>query len=291
MLDDYKDLDFYNYVKNLKRYSHAYIIEVDDITTSFPIVKALVKTMICPNHYTNYEKCLNCNTCHLIDENYYEDLKIIEPDGAFIKKEQIQNLQNALSLKSSNNTNQVYILKEADKMNASATNSLLKFLEEPATGIYAILLTTNKNSLLETIISRCQTLTLKTKTKIDYASEDIKNVLNFLTLIHTKKEDSLAYLKSSFLNIYKDKDEILKALTIMENIINQEINSSYQIKRKILPFYDIIGTSLKDISLTDLIFYLDKVVVFKNKLANNPYLNINLFLDRLVIEMSRVVLK
>ena len=138
MLDDYKDNDFYKYAKNLKRYYHAYIFEVDDINNSFPLILSFAKMIICSNHYTNNESCLDCNICHLIDNNTYPDLKIIEPDGISIKKEQIQALQQSLSLKSSNNTNQVYIIKESDKMNPSASNSLLKFIEEPEEGIYAI---------------------------------------------------------------------------------------------------------------------------------------------------------
>ena len=111
MLDDFKDNEFYKYASNLTKYYHAYIFEVSSITSSFPIILAFAKMLICKNHYTNNSKCKDCNICHLIDENYYADLKIIEPDGAFIKKEQIQMIEQELSLKSSNDTNQVYIIK------------------------------------------------------------------------------------------------------------------------------------------------------------------------------------
>ena len=111
MLDDYKNNKFYNYAKNLKKYFHAYIFEVDDIETSYPLILAFIKMIICPNHYTNNKSCLDCNICHLIDENYYEDFKVIETTDKIIKKEQITKLQQELSLKSSNNTNQVYVIK------------------------------------------------------------------------------------------------------------------------------------------------------------------------------------
>lgn len=288
MLDDYKNNKFYNYAKNLKKYFHAYIFEVDDIETSYPLILAFIKMIICPNHYTNNKSCLDCNICHLIDENYYEDFKVIETTDKIIKKEQITKLQQELSLKSSNNTNQVYVIKEADKMNLNAANSLLKFIEEPEENIYGILITTNKKSLLSTILSRCQIIELKVEKENNYNLEDINNSLSFFTLIHEEKENSIAYLKSRYLNIYATRDDILKSFQILENLIDKEINRRNGIIDNNFSFYDIIETSLQEITLKELIFYLDKIIVMKNKLIENPYLNLNLFLDRLIIEISEV---
>ena len=289
MLDDFKDNEFYKYASNLKKYYHAYIFEVSSITSSFPIILAFAKMLICKNHYTNNSKCCDCNICHLVDENYYADLKIIEPDGAFIKKEQIQMIEQELSLKSSNDTNQVYIIKYADKMNQSASNSLLKFIEEPEPGIYAILVTENKNNILPTILSRCNLITLNVKEDTIYNEEDIKNLTNFLALIVKEKENSLPYTKSKFLDIYKTRDDIIKAFNMLEVIISSEINRKYGINSvPTFPFCDIIKTTLGDISLNDLIFYLEVIVRFKNDLVVTPNLNLNLLMDRFVIEMSRV---
>ena len=289
MLDDFKDNEFYKYASNLTNFYHAYIFEVSSITSSFPIILAFAKMLICKNHYTNNKKCNDCNICHLIDENYYADLKIIEPDGAFIKKEQIQNLEQELSLKSSNDTNQVYIIKYADKMNQSASNSLLKFIEEPEEGIYAILVTENKNNILPTILSRCNLITLNIKENIEYNEEDIKNLVNFLNILEKEKENSLPYLKAKFLDIYKTRDDIIKAFNNLEVIISSEINRKYGINSvPNYPFCDIIKTTLTDISLNDLIFYLEVIVRFKNDLVITPNLNLNLLMDRFVIEISKV---
>ena len=289
MLDDYKDTKFYDYAINLKKYFHAYIFEVDDINLNYPLILAFTKMLICKDHLTNNSNC-SCNICHLIDENYYEDLKIIEPSGKLIKKEQILNLQKELSLKSSNGTNQVYIIKEAEKMNDSASNSLLKFIEEPMEGIYAILITTNKNQLLETIISRCQLIELKSHEKINYTKEEISTNLDFLKLINTKKEATIAYLKTNYLTIYPTREDILKSFQILENILDKEINRRNEIIDDKFTYYDIIEKNLQELSLNDLIFYLNKIVMFKDKLTEKPYLNINLFMDRFIIEISKVVI-
>ena len=52
----------------------------------------------------------------------------------------------------------VYIIDEADKMNAAAQNALLKTIEEPPAYAVIILLSNNKESFLETIVSRCVVL-------------------------------------------------------------------------------------------------------------------------------------
>lgn len=287
MLDDYKDNNFYEYASNLKQYFHAYLFEVDSIEDSYPLILAFAKMIICKDHYRNNKNCNDCNICHLIDNNYYEDLKIIEPDGISIKKEQVLELQKKLSLKSANDTNQIYIIKEANKLNLNAANSLLKFIEEPEPGIYGILITTDRKQILQTILSRCNIITLKSNKKQELNEDDIKKLTSFIKLIHIKKEDSLAYLKEYFLEYYKIRDEIIKAFNTMEIIIDNMININYQISSSLnSSFCDIIKASLSDISFANLLFYLEKIVKFKNKLILTPNLNINLFMDRFVIEIS-----
>lgn len=286
MLDDYKENKFYDYAINLKKYYHAYLFEVDDILKMFPMIIAFAKMIICKNHYTNNNECNNCNICHLIDKNYYQDLLIIEPDGISIKKEQIQIIQRQFSLKSTNNTNQIYIIKQADKMNLSAANSLLKFLEEPVEGIYAILITENRKQMLPTILSRVNLITLKTNNKLEYNLEDISKLSKFLRVIHLKKQASLPYIKTKFLNFYQTREEIIKAFNTLEIILDELIKKNYQINSFDKSFYDILEKDLKDLSYNDILFYLEIIVNYKNKLLNNLNLNINLFMDRFVIEIS-----
>lgn len=290
MLDDYKETKFYDYVKNLKQFYHAYIFEVDDIKESFPIILAFTKMIVCKSHYTSEEKCENCNICHLIDQNYYEDLIIVDPDGQSIKKEQILNLQRKFSLKSSNNTNQVYIIRQAEKMNPSSSNALLKFIEEPEEGIYGILITTDRSKLLPTILSRCNLISLKSSKKVNYTKEEIQPILDFLGLFHDKKEDTIAYLKSNFFSYYQTKEEIVQAFFIMELVLDTKLNTNYHITLS-LPeeICDIINSSLKNLSNSDLIFYLDKIITFKNLLLSVLNINLNLFMDRFIIEMAKVI--
>ena len=176
-------------------------------------------------------------------------------------------------------------------MNASASNSLLKFIEEPESNIYGIFITTNKKNILPTILSRCQIFDLNFNFKMEYQIEEIKTGLEFLNLIYIKKEDTLPFLKSKFFNLYQTRDQILNFFQTLIIVLDKEINQRYEVIDEKFSFYDIIRTSLQKIALEDLIFYLDKIIVFKDKLLKNPYLNLNLFMDRFIIEISRVVIK
>lgn len=292
MINDFKDNSFYKYAINLKKFYHAYLFEVDDISTSYPLIQAFAKMIICKNHYIDNSKCGECNICNLIDKNIYSDLKIVEPDGASIKKEQVMNLQKELSLKSVSGNNQVYIIKEADKMNLNASNSLLKFIEEPEQGIYGILITTNRKAILETILSRCILITLNSKKndKIEISSEDIGNLSNFLEIIIRYKQDALPYVKKDFLNYYSNREDIIKAFGIMETMLDYLIKNNYQIDVSQNMVYDLIKRNLSELSINNIINILDKIVIYKNKLSCNINLNINLFMDRFIIDVSEVLM-
>ncbi|MBQ9747394.1 MAG: hypothetical protein IJV98_01280 [Clostridia bacterium] len=63
----------------------------------------------------------------------------------------------------------MYIFDEADRITPQAQNALLKIIEEPPVGVYMILLAENSLSLLTTIRSRAQRITLQTFTENELA--------------------------------------------------------------------------------------------------------------------------
>lgn len=155
MLEKYRDSQsvFYNYFMhsfNSNRISHAYLIETNNVSYSFSLAMDLAKFLLCDGVY-------NAKICSLIDNNNYPDLKIISDDA---KKGEIVSLKSAFSKKSFDNNRQVYIVSNASNMNKAASNSLLKFLEEPDGDVIAILLCNSVSSVLPTISSRCQIISL-----------------------------------------------------------------------------------------------------------------------------------
>ena len=113
-----------------------------------------------------------------IKENNYPDYLKIEPtyiskgnlinqseidkeknqtNKPIIRIEQIRNIKVFLGKKSIQSTKKFILIENADLLNESSSNCLLKTLEEPTNGVF-ILLTSRLNLLLDTIISRCQTI-------------------------------------------------------------------------------------------------------------------------------------
>ena len=175
-------------------------------------------------------------------------------------------------------------------MNASASNSLLKFIEEPESGIYGILITNNRKKILPTIISRCVLISLKGNHKEEVEISSVENLTSFLKKIIIKKEEELPYLKQDFFSYYENREQILNAFRLMELILDNAIREKYK-KEGIFSkeICDIIEKSLGDVSFANKVFLLDKVVKYHNKLMNVINMNLNLFMDRFVIEINEVV--
>ena len=138
---------YYNFINNIvdfNKISHAYMIEIDDYYRDFHCILDFVKLILCNKKEEN-------DVSKLIDSGNYPDLKIIEPDGNIIRKKQLVQLQEEFRNKSFFGNKMIYILKEADKLNDSSANTIFKFLEEPEEDIIAILVTTNRYKVIETI--------------------------------------------------------------------------------------------------------------------------------------------
>ena len=138
-----------------ERMSHAYLFEGESGTGKHQMSMWLAKRLFCTNVVAN-EPCNVCNNCIRIQLNEHPNVQVIKPEGQTIKVDQIRRLQAEFSKKGFEAKRQVFIISDADKMNVSAANSLLKFLEEPQAGLLAILETSALGRILPTIQSRCQ---------------------------------------------------------------------------------------------------------------------------------------
>ncbi|MFC4323955.1 DNA polymerase III subunit delta' [Litchfieldia salsa] len=144
-----------------KRVAHAYILEGDKGTGKKDTSLFFAKAYFCVEPEDEFVPCNSCNNCRRIDSGNHPDLHVIEPDGLSIKKWQIQELQEEFSKTGVESNKKLYIIEHADRMTPNAANSLLKFLEEPNSQTVALLLTEQVHRMLDTILSRCQSLSFK----------------------------------------------------------------------------------------------------------------------------------
>ena len=102
------------------------------------------------------DACDTCVSCYKIDGGNHPDVRIIEPEGQFIKIDQIREMQRDVGYKPFEGKRKVYIVDHAETMRPEAANALLKTLEEPSAECLIILVTANVYALLPTVVSRCQ---------------------------------------------------------------------------------------------------------------------------------------
>ena len=148
--------------------SNAYIISGERrcgkqfIADIFAAALECEETQKDPEH--NTDPCGKCHSCIQASTRNQPDIiyltrseksKIISVDDI---REQVNH---TVAIKPYSSRYKIYIINEAEKMNQVAQNALLKTIEEPPEYAVFLLLTSNVNALLPTVLSRCVTLQMK----------------------------------------------------------------------------------------------------------------------------------
>ncbi len=136
------------------RIAHAYLFHgpegVGKRTTASVFARAL-------NCDAEDPPCDACASCRKAEHKNHPNIITIRAEGQFIKIAAIKELQARMAFRPGEGK-RVFILEEADRMNAAAANALLKILEEPSSGNVLLLATARSHALPMTILSRCQHL-------------------------------------------------------------------------------------------------------------------------------------
>lgn len=311
MLDEYKNIQpiVYKILKNAinkDKYSHAYLFETGGFYDSFNLIFSFVKAIECPNKYTNKENCGNCHICDIIESGNFPEIKIINPDGMWIKKGELQELQEEFNKKAVVGNKKIYIINGAEKLNQSAANSILKFLEEPEEGIIAILITENIYGVLETIRSRCQIIKFKEEKK-SFSNEStiqrlafllnreeelteeiqtkIEKSINFINYYEKNHLSTIIYMQKLWHDYIKTKDDLLNSFDIMtmyyKDILNYLTNHEIEI---FINYKNEIQSIASKNTLKTISNKLTTLTDFKEKIRFNA--NTNLLMDKLIIEME-----
>lgn len=267
--DKIKDL-LHNY--EIGRLSHAFLVETNNYDYCLKDIKELIKGINCPKKFN--DNCQEeCHLCKLIDLDNLPSIITIKPDGMSIKKGQLQELQEKFSMKPVYSKYNTYIIMNADLMNDSAANSILKFLEEPEDYILGFYITDNKENIIDTIKSRCQII------KVLYDSENIVDnkieqiALNYLQ--HILNDGSLIINKEYVLRELTDRTMINAMFKFLFDLYVETLKKNYFPGNK-----NAIIANLTEETLKKHIFILENILHL-----NQYNVNLELLLDRFVIEM------
>ena len=281
-------------INNSSSCSQAYVLYAEDEEKLREYSILFSKVLICPNKYQ--ENCKNCNICKRISNNLYAELKFIEPVNGIIKKEEIIKLKEIFQTDSIEGKRQVYIIKNVEKLNPSSANSLLKFLEEPESNTIAIFTTTNIDSVMETILSRCQIIKLNnidTAKGLEYVKqvsfldeEQITLVLDYFFDIENNINKAKYLSKEKIIDVFKNRQSIKNVLNVILLIYKDILN--YKLFNSLEYFQKELG--LKNIAENQEIGLLSKKISFvlKNISKLEYNVNISLFIMNFLIGLGEI---
>ncbi len=236
--------------------SYSFLFEGKDCIGKKFVALLTAKAFLCEKKYSF--GCDECKSCRLVNNtisNIYKskeltphpDIMIVSSEKE-IKIDQIRQVIQFLKLK----RKKVVIIEKAEKMNVEASNALLKTLEEPSDKSIIILTTSNQESVLPTIVSRCKKIRFKPLKK-----EEIEQILSLrnieekdfqvLTALSdgsmcvpeavAKDKKLLKYAKDLYNILYVDKlhpEGIVTLGEIFDKLSNIEIEIVTNITEKIL---------------------------------------------------------
>lgn len=141
--------------------SHAYIINGERFAGKEFIAQIFAMALQCEAE--GGKPCQECHSCkQTLSANQPDIIRVTHEKPGSIGVDDIRaQINGDIAIKPYSSPYKIYIVNEAEKMTVQAQNALLKTLEEPPAYAVILLLTTNVNSLLQTILSRCVVLNMK----------------------------------------------------------------------------------------------------------------------------------
>ncbi len=312
---------FTNSLKN-HTLSHAFLLVGNPGTPLYEVAQYLAKSILCDE--PSPLACNNCITCLRIDSDNYPDIIKLDGSKATIKKEDVLNIESRFE-KTAFETKgiMIYIINQVENMTLEAVNSVLKFLEEPESEIYAFLTTNNVNNVLPTIVSRCQTLPLKSIPRDQVINDAIGLFINqedAELLSYFYNDSELIY---DFLNDEEQSENYFEAKKALKGLLDTMLNGKsrdviYYSQKEIVPkinskeelrfFIDFLSQvyedmlniiSNREISLKSYDTILNSLVkilphiedslveILKTRNIVNLNVNIGLLLDHLIIKLVK----
>jgi DNA polymerase-3 subunit delta' len=242
----------------------------------------------------------------------HSDVGMVVPYKRNILVEAIRDLEAAANFRPFEAPARFFIIDQAEKMNAAASNALLKTLEEPPATTHIVLITSRPDSLLQTIRSRCQTIhfapvganeirqyLIEKKGALPTDAESIAKLsagsigkaLDFdLDLFREQRGAMLSVLKSAL--IEKDRAALLQASETLNDAKNKDVYEEN---------LDILETLIRDIWMirlgneteivnTEIVSDLSRLAEDINQQTTAAWLNeIELLRQSLLVNINRKI--
>ncbi|HDS84012.1 MAG TPA: hypothetical protein ENN97_02275 [Phycisphaerales bacterium] len=157
------------------RMPHAYLFCGEDGVGKFTTARAWAKMLLCQNRTRRagepvfFDSCGQCDSCRLFESGGHPDFQPIYKELITFTKDGKNKtapldmpvdvirefLIDKITTRPQRSQHVVYVVQEAEKVNRSSQNAMLKILEEPPTFCVIILICSRLEKMLPTTLSRC----------------------------------------------------------------------------------------------------------------------------------------
>jgi len=229
------------------RLGHAYLFNGLEMAQLERVARTLAKALVCeqpPQVAATglpMDCCDRCLSCRKVDAENHPDVLWVRPESKLrvVTIDQMRDLMQTIHLKPTQAPFKVGIIVSAERLNVQAANAFLKTLEEPPADSVLILLTTEPQRILETIISRCLRLNLAGGTEHHHTPEFVEWLRQFAVVASGEQK--------SLLNRYQLLSTVLNRLGLIKEQVSETLS-----KRSPLEKYDDLEPKVRDRFETEL---------------------------------------
>lgn len=212
------------------RLAHGYLFNGVQLEELEGLAQTLAKTLNCLSPVRGsmgaaIDSCDQCLNCRKIQNGNHADVHWVRPESKsrIVSVEQMRELMQEIYLKPTEAEYKLAIIVAADRLNVQAANAFLKTLEEPPAKSVLILLTTEPQRLLETIISRCLRLNFAGDGIRPLPPEQIEWLARFSEMASAEQK--------SLIGRYRLMDVLLQKLTEMKSAIEESLTAKSPLQR------------------------------------------------------------
>jgi DNA polymerase-3 subunit delta' len=221
------------------RLGHAYLFAGDQLEELELLARTLAKTLNCQKPVKTggvaTDCCDACPSCLKIDGETHADMHWARPESKsrVVTVEQTRELMREIQLKPTEAEYKVAIIVAADRLNVQAANAFLKTLEEPPAKSILILLSTEPQRILETILSRCLRLNFSNGDSCPLNTAEAEWLARFSTMAADEQK--------SLLGRYRLLDVLLQKLGEIRLRVNESLTARSPLQR-----YDDVEKDLRE---------------------------------------------
>ena len=281
--------------------SHSYLFEGQEGLGKRKVAQAFSKALLCKG--SGDKPCNKCSSCIKFDTDNHPDFKILSPTKGLIAKKEIDELISSISTLPFESERKIYLIDQGDSIMLRSQNNLLKTLEEPPKYIVIIIVTSNVNRIIPTILSRCQNIKfhlIENRAIIDLLKKDYELGEEKASIIGSFAKGSMkkAIEMAESNEFFERREEIIKIIDEIVNGNKIRIFTASELlnknKDKIEEILDIFIYWFRDLLIykelgeSDLIVNSDKI----NMLCQQSFLDMRKINDIIYsIEMTKINVK